>query len=155
MDGYVSKPIKPEELFKTIEDLNILEHKELKKEAPSSATDQLISGPLLDLEASMETVGGDKDLFKEIATLLIESMPDLLEEIRQGISSGDAGAVERSAHGLKGALGNFGKGQAYKAAFSLEKIGNSGGLTGAEKAIEELEVICATLEKEIMAALNI
>ena len=51
----------------------------------------MISGPFLDLETAMETVGDDKDLFKEIATLLIESVSDLLKEIGQGISSGDTG----------------------------------------------------------------
>jgi CheY-like chemotaxis protein len=151
MDGYISKPIKPDELFKAIEDFGIQKHQEDIMPWSSKADDSETAGPVLDFEAAMKTVGGDEDLFKEVGVLLIDSLPGLLGKIREGITAGDAGTVESSAHGLKGSLGNFGKGPAYKAAQRLEQMGNRGELGGAERGFEELVKYCISLEEEINA----
>jgi HPt (histidine-containing phosphotransfer) domain-containing protein len=61
------------------------------------------------------------------------------------MSTGDAGALQRAAHSLKGSAGNFDD-QAGAAARRLEEIGRSGDLTEASSACAELEAVMARLE---------
>ena len=93
----------------------------------------------------METVLGNEDLFQEIAGMFIESCSDYISKIKEGITRNDAGILEREAHSLKGAVGNFGAKEAYDAAYHLEKLGENGemataaaGLTALERALNEL-----------------
>jgi two-component system sensor histidine kinase/response regulator len=93
----------------------------------------------------METVLGNEDLFREIAGMFIESCSDYIAKIKEGIAGNDAGILEREAHSLKGAVGNFGAKEAYEAAYRLEKLGKVGdmatageGLSNIERALNEL-----------------
>ena len=82
-----------------------------------------IQEQLLDRANALARVGGDLDLLKEIAALFLDEYPRELDEIRTALASGDAHTLERSAHGLKGAVANFGARPAVDAAFQLEQFG--------------------------------
>ena len=56
----------------------------------------------------------------------------------------DAGSINRQAHLIKGAVGNFDMTQAFTAAQRLEEMGRSGDLSEAPAALSELE---AALER--------
>jgi HPt (histidine-containing phosphotransfer) domain-containing protein len=102
----------------------------------------------------MEIVSGDKDLFQEIAGIFIESCSDYITRIRQGIAGKDAGILEREAHSLKGAVGNFGAREAYEAAYRLEKLGNEGKMTTATAELSTLEGILSELVSEMKIVLQ-
>jgi CheY-like chemotaxis protein/HPt (histidine-containing phosphotransfer) domain-containing protein len=146
MDGYVSKPIKAEELFEMIErPLTTENKKEQKTERKITEKQSGTQGEqkdVFDKTTALARVDGDIELFKEIAELFIEDSQKQLAEIRQNIAEGDSKTLERIAHTLKGSVGNFAAKNVFEAAFNLEKIGRSGDLTRAEEAF-------ATLEKEI------
>ncbi len=134
MDGYVSKPIDPQELFDTIESLCSREETQEKPLITPSR------GPrILDRTKILDRVGGDAELLKEIAHLFVEDSPRLLAEIRAAIPRGDAETVRNSAHTLKGSVGNFAAEAASQAAFKLEAMGRNQDLTGAQEAMLELE----------------
>jgi HPt (histidine-containing phosphotransfer) domain-containing protein len=94
---------------------------------------------ILNLAAALDRLGGDKELLEEVAQLFLQTSPDLLAEIRRAVAAGNAEALERSAHTLKGSVGNFGAEAAFDAALRLEKIGRSRELRGAEEALGVLE----------------
>src|SRR5277367_2602582 len=79
----------------------------------------------LDREVAMARVGGDPELLKEIAILFLENYRDWLGELRQATARGDAEMVERTAHGLKGSVANFGARKAVEASLNLEKLGRN------------------------------
>ena len=81
---------------------------------------------VLDRAAALARVGGDLDLLKEIAALFLDEYPQALVDMRKALATGDAKTIERSAHGLKGSVANFGARTAVDAAFELEQLGRTG-----------------------------
>jgi HPt (histidine-containing phosphotransfer) domain-containing protein len=72
---------------------------------------------------------GDERLLAVLSQIFIEDCPQRLEAIRQAAQSGDAAALMRSAHNLKGALALFGAPAAVEAARRLEHQGRTGDLS--------------------------
>jgi HPt (histidine-containing phosphotransfer) domain-containing protein len=93
---------------------------------------------VLDRDAALERVGGDRELLSEIAKLFLEDYPSNISSIRTAIEQKNAKELERSAHMLKGAVANFAAPGAVEAAFQLEKIGRGGQLDEAWSAFDVL-----------------
>lgn len=93
----------------------------------------------LDREALLDRVGGDFELLQEVAALFLDEYPALVNHIRDAITSGDAVALEHSAHSLKGSISNFGAKPAHEAAFQLELAGKTGDLSRAPERLARLE----------------
>jgi CheY-like chemotaxis protein/HPt (histidine-containing phosphotransfer) domain-containing protein len=142
MDGYISKPINVTELFETIE--NCLKAASAE-ETPAPSTDD--ERPRLDKAALLERVGGDMELLGELVALFMDDGPRLLDEIGQAVRLGEAEILARTAHTLKGSVGNFAADDAFQAALRLEKIGREGEMHLAGGTLEELE-------REIQGVLN-
>jgi HPt (histidine-containing phosphotransfer) domain-containing protein len=103
----------------------------------------------LDREVALARVGGDGELLKEIAVLFLENYRDWLGDLRQATASGDAQMVERTAHGLKGSVSNFGASEAVEASLNLENLGRSGNLAGAAESLAALEAALETLRGDL------
>jgi two-component system sensor histidine kinase/response regulator len=105
--------------------------------------------PVLDRAEAMARVGGDLDLLKEIASLFLDEYPRSMDEIQKALATGDAKMLERSAHGLKGAVANFGARTAVDAASQLEQLGRTNKLDHAPQALAALERTLACLHAEL------
>jgi HPt (histidine-containing phosphotransfer) domain-containing protein len=105
--------------------------------------------PVLDRATALARVGGDLDLLKEIAALFLDEYPRALYDIHKALDSGDAKTLERSAHGLKGSVANFGARAAVDAAFQLEQFGRAHKLDQAPPAVAALEQALACLHAEL------
>lgn len=131
MDGYISKPIQPREVFETIAAL-----------VPAAPRPPAPGGPVdasLNLSEAMNRVGGDRSLLRTLAQLFLQTYPTQILELRKAISQRDNPAIRRLAHTLKGAVGNFGTGPAYQAAQRLETMGRQSDLAGLDEACTSLE----------------
>ncbi len=104
---------------------------------------------VLERATALARVGGDLDLLKEIAALFLDEYPRELDEIHKALAAGDAQTLERSAHGLKGSVANFGARAAVDAAFQLEQLGKAGKLDQAPPALAALERTLACLHIEL------
>jgi len=126
-DGYLSKPVSPENLVAA-----------LRRFLPAGG--ERDAAPPVDLDGALEAVSGDRELLLEAVGLFLEyDYPRHLEELRGSLARQDARAVKRAAHGIKGAVDNFGGRAARDAALCLETMGRMGDLSGARGAVEELE----------------
>ncbi|HLW76999.1 MAG TPA: Hpt domain-containing protein [Bryobacteraceae bacterium] len=105
----------------------------------------------VDREMALSRVGGDAELLKEIAQLFLEDYPKVMEEIRSAASRGDAKDLERSSHGLKGSVANFGASDAMEAARTLETMGRAEQLVEVQQVIRTLELALAALRPELEA----
>ncbi len=92
----------------------------------------------MDIEELLENFGGDVELFHQVIDLFIQDCPKLVGEIGEAIERQDPGRLQSSAHSLKGAVGNFGQGDAYHGALELEMAGKSKDLKNAPKLYREL-----------------
>ena len=105
--------------------------------------------PSLDRAVALSRVGGDTELLKEIARLFLDDYPRVLNELRDALARGDAKAVERTAHGLKGSVANFGAAAAVEAACTIEAMGRSQQLAEVGQVIRILELALAALHSEL------
>jgi two-component system, sensor histidine kinase and response regulator len=141
MDGYLSKPLRAQELFDMLEGLP----------APAvrggaDAAGHASSGDKpLDTQALLTELGGDAQLFGEVTDLFTTDSPRLLSAIREAVLGRDARALEHAAHALKGSASNFKAKDAVAAAAKLERMGSSADLTGADAAWADLERAMARL----------
>ena len=155
MDEYVSKPIKPEGLYSAINKVvrKSQSEKKQKRTQPSQGS-KTYSPKTFDLSGAMETVLGNEDLFRQIAGMFIETCPDYVARIKKGIAGNDAGILEREAHSLKGAVGNFGAREAYAVAHRLEKLGEEGEMATAGGELSNLEIALNELASEMKIVLQ-
>ncbi len=115
--------------------------KQVFEAAPSEA--------IFDQAVALSRVGGDAELLKEIAVLFLDDYPKSLNELRDAVRTGDAKRVERTAHGLKGSVSNFGARPAVDAAFQLETMGRAQKLVEVEQVLRTLELALAALRPEL------
>ena len=109
-----------------------------------------IQVPVLDHSQAMARVGGDADLLKELASLFVEEYPHLMTELQEAVTAGDSVGVERTAHGLKGAVANFGARQAVETALQLEQLGRLGRLEPAADLLRALDLVLMALRAELV-----
>jgi two-component system, sensor histidine kinase and response regulator len=146
MDGYVSKPIRPQELFEEID--RLVPPSELR-----SDTDPDCNGidQVLDRSALLTQFGDDAELLQGIVELFLQDAATLLFGISDSISRRDSRALEYAAHKLKGSVANFHAGAVVEAAQRLEKIGRGRDLSGAPLALAALENEMRRLEPALIA----
>lgn len=76
--------------------------------------------PVIDHEGAMERLDGDEELWKEIRTIWVEDVPQMLESVRSALASRDAEKLRRAAHALKGASSNVGATRVAESARRIE-----------------------------------
>lgn len=108
---------------------------------------------LFDLREVMDRIGGDKDFLAEIVEVFVADYPNQILSIREALAAGDAHIVERRAHSLKGAVGNFAATEAYDRAYELEKLGRAGDLTRAATVLASLEDALGELKDSLERAI--
>jgi two-component system sensor histidine kinase/response regulator len=132
MDGYVAKPIEPAALLRTIQ-----EH---LGDAPEEETgpegDRAIRG--IDVEALLRGLDGDEALLDELIGLFLEDLPGYRKSLGAAFVTGDADAVRRAAHGLKGAVANFAA-ECGDAVREVEEAARRGDLRKARRRWEDSE----------------
>jgi CheY-like chemotaxis protein/HPt (histidine-containing phosphotransfer) domain-containing protein len=129
MDGYVSKPVQPSELYQVIK--NVVDKSRRKKSNVSDET-------TIDLDFALTRVDGDIQLLREIASLFSDECGKLMSQIESSLNASDGKALSAAAHTMKGMLGNFGAKSAVDAAFSLEQSARNGDLARALTAYTDL-----------------
>ncbi|MBN2170269.1 MAG: response regulator, partial [Candidatus Krumholzibacteriota bacterium] len=142
MDDYLSKPIQAAELFTMVEKLGQSVGTALASSGDGAplptGKDPSMDTQIFDRAAALDRVGGDLDLLIELAGMFLEDSPRMLDQIEEAVEQGDADALTRGAHTLKGAVGNFSAQAAFDAAMNLEMIGRGGDLTEAPGACQKL-----------------
>ena len=95
---------------------------------------------LFDRRETLARMDGDWELFREVAGIFAADSRKMMAQIRDAIAAGDPPGLNRAAHTLKGAIGNFGAPAPFGLALKLEQLGKSGELSGARQRCQALEV---------------
>jgi PAS domain S-box-containing protein len=130
MDDYISKPLK-------IEDLDAVLERWVAAAGPHAPAAQ--PDDVIDRSELLERLDGNMELVRSIIRLFLEDCPRLLSEVRGAMERGDIAGLERAAHALKGATGNFAAKRAVDAARRLEALARDGNLAAAAAACNALE----------------
>ena len=130
MDGYLAKPVRFSDLEQTLATLSNFK---------TSGKESSLALFSWNKAEALERLDGDEDLLRELCQIFLEESPKTLRNLRQALAEGDAGAVMRAAHSLKGEVGYLGAGVASQAARKLEDMGRENKLTGAPETMIVLE----------------
>ncbi|RMF88781.1 MAG: response regulator [Nitrospinota bacterium] len=143
MDDYISKPIRIQELFTIIEQL---QHKEMPRERREQMESKEV---FFDRAAALARVEGDEELLQELLEIFGDDCPRLLQEIQQALQEGDTTRAAQTAHTLKGAAGNLEMRELRKLAEELEHRCRDGALAEATQAYTVLERAWEHLSAEL------
>jgi two-component system, sensor histidine kinase and response regulator len=134
MDAYVTKPLRPMELFEVITSLTAsAAYPSEMPAAPEKEQD------ILDRKTLWKRVAGDADLLREIVELFLADCPERLMELHVALTHRDYTALARAAHRLKGALGNISANHALAAVRRVETAAWAGDIHAATEAVARLE----------------
>jgi PAS domain S-box-containing protein len=140
MDNYISKPIRARDLFEVIA-RTVGSSGQPDVTAQASAA---VPAAGIDWSAALATVGGDRELLREVIAAFLQEAPPLLADLRQAAASADGEGVRRAAHTLKSSLRYLGAEMLYERALTLETIGRGGRLADLEDALRQF---CQSVER--------
>jgi HPt (histidine-containing phosphotransfer) domain-containing protein len=146
-DGYLSKPISPEQLDEALDSYTHLRRDDVRLKTSSNHS----SVATVNAAELLQRIDGDRALLAELVEILREEYPGQLRNAQESIAREDARAVERVGHALRGAFENLSATRASGFAAELESIGRSGNLVLAgPKLVEpenEVHLVMETLEE--------
>ena len=156
MDGYISKPVKGEELIELVERLaGTGKSDEQAAEPPpeqeppqaavaKSETKDVIrqvpagDATIFDLDEAVRKCYGKHGMFQEMVGCFFQEADALMSQMRAALHNGEAKVLGDTAHRLKGTVVYLGAGPSADATGRVEQIGKSGQLAEAGGAIDEL-----------------
>jgi two-component system sensor histidine kinase/response regulator len=152
MDGYVSKPVSLEELGAVLERW-VSRTPAFRLPSPEGGT--AYAGPPLDrgVLTGLRGLQGevDTDIVAELAGMFVEDTRSGLSELEEAMQRGDAQAVGRTAHTLKGSSGSMGARGMAGICARLESAGVSGDLKHGFGLLERLEEEFGRVERALRA----
>ena len=128
MDYHLTKPITADELYAVVEQFLI-------PAEPPPVEEVTERG----LQTLLETLGGDRELLREVIELFLDHYPTELTKLTAAVEQQDTPAVRAAAHTLKGEAAQLGLEKARDLAYQLEVMGRDDQLSGAEAALAELQ----------------
>ncbi|SPP65116.1 Hpt domain-containing protein [Nitrospira lenta] len=105
---------------------------------------------VFNLADALTRVDDDEELFQTLAELFLEQAPLDMAATQAAMDAGDAEALSRAAHRMKGAILQFSASALFEATKQLEALGKAG-------RIDEAKPVCARVTHELqqlMTALN-
>ena len=136
MDGYISKPVRAEQLFKTVERLVPARQKE---EVTDEGTAEVNDQKILNKTEVLSRIDGDEELLEELWKLFREDAPHQREKLKVALDSCNLVLVEQHAHTLKGAAANVGAELVRAEALEMEHAARKGNLDEAREHYGRIE----------------
>jgi len=149
MDGYVSKPISAELLKAEIIKFSPVDLDRAEPAAPTPAPAGSPAGISFDHEKLLQVFDNDMEFLEEAVGMFLEDYPPMIATIDQALSADDHDELGRTAHGLKGMLGNFQSNKAVGHALALENMGKNKDSNGGRETFEALVQEVNILEKAL------
>ena len=134
MDGYISKPIRPQELD------DLLDKYLARKSNPNSREPEPAGNGSVDVPQLLDRIEDDRRFLAELVDVFRREYPQNLEAVRSAINMQNAPELQRAAHTLKGALANLSAVRATPLAAELEQMGRSQDLSEAQSTLDRLVV---------------
>ena len=133
MDGYVSKPVRSNELFEAIRPFF-----RQRSSAHATAEVEPQSGVAIDWEAVLDSVAGDAGILREVVEQATIEYPELVAQLDEAIRQADANTVQRVAHGLKGSARIFAATAVEQLSETIETMARDGSLEHVPSVVANL-----------------
>jgi two-component system, sensor histidine kinase and response regulator len=136
MDGYLSKPIRPQQLDEVL-DASLVE-KENKASPPETRVNA--TNGSVDVAQLLDRLDDDRALLGELFELFRSDARISLQETQKAIDAQNSARLQAVGHALKGTLSNLSAARASELAGDLEIFGRTQDLTSAQTRLDELSV---------------
>ena len=148
MNGYLTKPIAQEQLAAC------LDRYAGEPMGAGACTPAPVAGSdeppvVLDVEATLNRIGGNTRLFNRLIGIFRRQTPSLLGDLQEALDRNDAIAVREAAHKLKGSLRSLGGRAAQTVAALIEQRALEGTLQDAGDLVGSLTTELARLDEAI------
>ena len=147
MDDYVSKPLRADELFATIDRVCGKgidgPHSTPAPKAPP------LTGTTVDAASLLASLGHNRTVMREVIAVFLADASAMTSALEDAVTRRDGTAIAAAAHALKGSVGLFSKGKAFELAKRLELRGRTGDLAGIEQDYTQLRDDLAHLSSEL------
>lgn len=137
MDDYLSKPLRADNLFTTIDRL-VAAALQTSACSRSPVDPAPLSHEIFDYARSVQQVGDDPDLLCQLVTVFLEQLPLLLPPLEAAVARQDAKAIRQAAHALCSSVSVIAAPRAKDIARRLELMGLNAELTRASETHAEL-----------------
>ncbi|QDV47812.1 Signal transduction histidine-protein kinase BarA [Stieleria neptunia] len=143
MDGYVSKPLRINELRDAISSFFVDDSPadpsgDSSPEFDRAEVESSAATDPTDWSKALELCAGDQNLLIDILAAFLEETPRLMSELEQALADEDCQAARRSAHTLKGALQALGLASMADLAFQVEQQATSDSLAESDPTVAQL-----------------
>jgi signal transduction histidine kinase/CheY-like chemotaxis protein/HPt (histidine-containing phosphotransfer) domain-containing protein len=145
MDGYVSKPLRPDDLMAAVAQFfpaNAVA-------PPAAANVEAVEPGGVDVPGLVADFGGNRKVLGEVIGVFLNDAPAYLNRIRAAALANDPVAMAAAAHALKGSVGLFSKAAPYEAAIALERAAKAGDSSAYDARLREIDDavsrLCASL----------
>jgi PAS domain S-box-containing protein len=143
MDGYLSKPINTEALWRELDSVTQCIKGDIDKKVMPP-----VQLAVADFSKARQTMDDNRELFEEIVCLFLADTPPYMQRIKEALTQGDADTVLHCAHALKGMVGIFAAERTMQAlAIVKQRVGQQ----GLEEAVMELDASLSELQAAIRA----
>ncbi len=152
MDDYLIKPVRAREIYDKIESMFS------GRTAGASAADAgtgpcrdrpTADNPVIDWDAAMASVDGDRALLTDVVQAFLEECPLLIEQLKTALAASNAKLLSRSAHTLRGAMRTLGIESTARVAAQLEEMARRDDMSNSADLLQRLQ---ADLEPILRAA---
>jgi CheY-like chemotaxis protein len=146
MDGFVTKPITPDEvdaaILAALNDTSKVDRDMGADKQVDKHQEKAIEGSELpwDPSTTLEQLGGDETLLQEVIDIFLEEAPKHLAALRVAVEQGIAATVETTAHTLKGEFGYLCVPGISQRASQIEEMGRSNDIRGAAGLLPQFEL---------------
>ena len=146
MDGFVSKPISPDELLRVIHGLVHAAPEDVAEESGPPALADVI-----DWADALARMDGDELVLNELLRLFLQDSDHMMQRLEEARASGDLKQVERAAHGLKGASATISARAVAPLAREIEQLAREGEAVKALDRMQDLRVEMQRLRRALEA----
>jgi HPt (histidine-containing phosphotransfer) domain-containing protein len=136
MDGYLSKPVRRDELRRAI-DQHVATGEPTHSGAPHEVADE--PPQPLDWQTALAALDGDERLLRDVVQAFVDECPKWMTELQQAIARQDSVSTRRLAHTIKGGMRLFEDPASRQTALQLEEQAAQGDLHQAEQLATRLQ----------------
>ena len=142
MDGYLSKPLRVQELLDLLREYETLPVQTSEGSPPPEQKECRHvgdEGEQVDRCALLDRLGGNSQLLSELIEIYLRESPSLLAAAQRALQEKNGQNLARVAHTIKGSAGNFMARAALETAERLEVFAEQGDFSHAQEAMSALE----------------
>ena len=152
MDGYVSKPIDPQQLYDEID--RCLSLAEREHEAVVESTCCQPASNVIDINTARRICRNDEQRLRELAQTLLDESSTLVHDIREALEAGDIDSLRRFVHTLKGSAGVFGAGAVVETTLQIHDLIRNGELEKVRDPVADLVREVEAMSRALTALLE-